>query len=204
MIRAYTLHCGDPSDQAVLVFAHNAREAKRLGYKLLDDVDRFIDVVAQRADVGLPPAVPWPTEPRALDWYRAADRAVYRAIGWHCEGEGACAACDLYPCGDDEHALCGGCDQCPECGHHPTECTDAWVPGVTPLWRRDWVNTLEGGHAVYHAGVLAGWENRVQERLRFQPSGAASALTLERWKVEGEPGKVAKVALGALEGAADA
>lgn len=203
MIRAYTVHAGEPGEQAVLVFAHTAREAKRLGYTLLDDVDRFIDVVAQRApDVGLPVDMPWPTAPRALDWYADADRAVYRVIGWHCEGERACDACDLYPCGDEEHALCGACDQCPECGHHPTECTDAWVPGVTALWQRDWVNTLEGGHATYTAGVFHGWEGaRVQERVRFQANGSSAVVVLERWKVQGAPGPTDKVALGVLGGA---
>lgn len=185
MIHAYTVHTGEPSEQAVVVFAHTAREAKRLGYRLLDEVDRFVDVVAQRSDeLALPLSIPWPTEPRALDWYRAADRAVYRAIGFHCEGESACDACELYPCGDDAHALCAACDQCPECGHHPTECTDAWVSDVTPLWQRQWDAAREA--PAYVELVFVSFLRPPHDRLIAKVADTGAVIELERWKVQGE------------------
>lgn len=46
MLKAYSVHDGDPTDLAVLVFAHNFREARNIGYRAVSYLTgcEFLDV----------------------------------------------------------------------------------------------------------------------------------------------------------------
>ena len=51
------------------------------------------------------------------DWPHEERRPqVLRRLGWCVIGESTCSTCGLAPMDMDEFDLCGGCDQCPECG----------------------------------------------------------------------------------------
>lgn len=111
-MKAYMVHDGDPGENAALVFARTAAQARKLGY-LHNDIgsDGWITLRTERkpdADRLIPADV---NEP-----YLVTDTRVLREAGWSIEGDMLCASCGLATM-DGEFPLCEYCEQCAECGH---------------------------------------------------------------------------------------
>jgi len=106
------VHDGNPGENAALVFARTAAQARKLGY-LHNDIgsDGWITLRAERkpdADRLIPAD--------ANESYLVTDTRVLREAGWSCEGDLLCASCGLATM-DGEFPLCDDCEQCAECGH---------------------------------------------------------------------------------------
>lgn len=112
ILRAYTVQEKN-CFEAIIVFALTRKQARLIGFRNLDDVDRYIDIIACR----IPEADSYinkPSEPSALNL--TSHQKLYRSMGWQCEGDKICMACSLYTL-DDDFPICSECEQCDECGH---------------------------------------------------------------------------------------
>lgn len=111
-MKAYMVHDGDPEENAALVFANNAQEARKIGY-LHNDIgsDGWITLrVKRKPDADR--LIPADTNEPCL----VTDTRVLRDAGWSCEGDLLCVSCGLATM-DGEFPLCYDCEQCEECGH---------------------------------------------------------------------------------------
>lgn len=114
MLKAYLTYEKDhQEEEAVLVFAHNKREAAKIGYRQVyaeykkdmrahrvPEADAFLDTNR--------PTHPYPyIELRNM----AAQRAAHLAY----DGDDSCDTCGLYTM-NGEFPICEGCRQCVECG----------------------------------------------------------------------------------------
>lgn len=95
----------------VLVVAHTAKEAKRLGYNCLDNAE-FLKIKVRRIFKGIKTY----DKPTVLSWDDPEDLKVYRAHGHFFEGDSCCASCGLYTM-NRQFPLCFECEFCAECGH---------------------------------------------------------------------------------------
>ncbi|MCY1358120.1 hypothetical protein D9M68_310880 [compost metagenome] len=98
-------------------FAHSHREAKKLlwkhGSEIQQECDwRYFDMrVARQSQFdGLAPKF------GVMDQGVVHRDDIQRQMGWRCEGDSQCSACDLAEF-DGKWPVCEECRQCSECGH---------------------------------------------------------------------------------------
>ncbi len=114
-LKAYMVHDGEPGEEALLVIAGTAREARNCAWDSLTDCE-FILAKADRvthADehiAGLPAGI-------------VHDIRIQRLCDWRTEGDSSCDGCGLYTM-DGQFPLCEDCYMCEDCGHHPDCATD--------------------------------------------------------------------------------
>ncbi len=100
---AYQVHCGDPYECSLVVFA-KTRNAARMSGRLDLDSD-YIETRARRV----------PSFDPFADTGKIPDK-VLRDAGWH-EDDTHCDCCSLaYFESLPESYLCGECERCTECG----------------------------------------------------------------------------------------
>lgn len=106
-LRAYTVHQGDSMEVAVLVFAHNAKEARQFGYNWLEYAE-YIETVADRNEADEPSG-----EPRVV--YDA--KTLWRFRFHDGNDFTSCDTCGRYQWEDvPESIRCEFCYQCQDCG----------------------------------------------------------------------------------------
>lgn len=157
---AYVVHCGEPEEASVLVYASSEAMAREIGCRNLSG--NPVECEAERDEKH---------DARAAMFLvgRIEDDAEYlRTAGWRMEGESYCCCCSLAAFGMEKYGICCISNNCKECGcddddelgpckHEPEtyalDVTEKWTHAY--MWSRvtEWT-TIDSGGMVHRVGQI--------------------------------------------------